>query len=166
MDGTPVTKVELRRASLVEICQADEVVRSCAFFQTLTPAECGRLVSASVALRFPDRAPVYRQGDDGQSMFLVLRGEVRLVCSGAGTQSVEFEVARKGDTFGEAELVGSSTVRSYSALAVGDVDVVQLPPAALMEVGRGNSRLVALVREIHDRRRATTQEMTAFLSRW
>jgi CRP-like cAMP-binding protein len=168
MIGTPVTKVELRRATLAEICRADEQLRRCELFQALSRQECERLIGASVALRFPDRAPVYRQGDGGQSMFLVLRGEVRLVSEGggAGAQSVEFAVARKGDTFGEAELVGASTVRSCSALAVGEVDVMELPPAPLMEVGRANARLVSLVQEVHGRRRAASQELTAFLSRW
>jgi len=42
---------------------------------------------------------VFREGDEGQSVFLVLRGEVRL-SSAAGTWCSR--VAHKGELFGEA----------------------------------------------------------------
>jgi CRP-like cAMP-binding protein len=148
---------------LLEICHADELIRTCALLKALEAAEAERLLGGSVALRFQNSAAVYREGDDGQSAFLVLRGEVRL-SSGGG--SVVFAVARKGEMFGEAELVTHQKVRGSSATAAGDADVVDLPAPLLMEVGRGNRRLVDLVQQLHLGRHAATQEISDFINRW
>ncbi len=158
----PVTRVELRRATLVEIVQSDELLRSCALLRSLSAGEAGRLLGGSVARRFPGGAAVYREGDEGQSMFLVLRGDVAL-STGA---NVVFATARKGDLFGEGELVTQRTFRASSAVAVGDADVVELPPPLLQEVGLANPRLVALVQQLHLGRHAATQEIADFINRW
>lgn len=158
-----MTRVELRRATLLEICHADELVRTCALVKALEAGEAERLLGSSVALRFQGGAAVFREGDDGQSAFLVLRGEVRL-SSGGG--SVVFAVARKGELFGEAELVTQRKVRGSSATASGDADVVELPAPLLMEVGRGNRRLVELIQQLYLGRHAATQEIADFINRW
>lgn len=157
-----MTRVELRRATLVEICQSDELIRTCALLRSLGAQEAEQLLAASVARRFLAGAAIYREGDEGQAMFLVLRGDV-LLSSGA---NVVFAMAHKGDLFGEAELVTQRPSRASSATASGDVDVVELPPASLKEVGRGNPRLVALVQQLHVGRHAATQEIADFINRW
>src|SRR5256885_605289 len=73
-----VARVELRRASLVEICHADEALRSCPLLGSLAPEEEERLLGGSVARRYAGGAAVYREGDEGCAAFLVLRGEVSL----------------------------------------------------------------------------------------
>jgi len=49
--------------------------------------------------------------------------------------------------------------RGSSATASGDADVVELPAPLLMEVGRGNRRLVELVQQLYLGRHAATQEI-------
>ncbi|HYV46910.1 MAG TPA: cyclic nucleotide-binding domain-containing protein [Myxococcaceae bacterium] len=158
----PVTRVELRRASLVEICRADEVIRSCALLRSLAPAEAERLLGGSVARRYQDGAAVYREGDEGCAAHFVLRGEVRL----SSGRNVVFAVARKGDVFGEAELVTQKPARASTATAAGDADVVELPAPLLMEVGRGNPQLVELIRQLHFGRHSATREIAEFINRW
>jgi len=142
----PVTRVGLRRATVVEVCRSDEQLRDCALLSALAPGEVDRLLGGAVARRYPEGAAVYREGDDGQDVFLVLRGEVRL---SAGSESVMFAVARKGEVFGEEELVTSRKARASSAVVSGDADVAELPVALLKEVGRANS-----------------EELAEFLDRW
>lgn len=162
-EAVPVTRVELRRATLAEIFLSDELLRTCPLMRSLGPEEAERLLAGSVARRFPAGAAIYREGDPGQAAFLVLRGDVRLSSEGG---HVVFATAHKGDLFGEAELVTQCPARASSATAAGDVDVVELPPPLLMELGRGNPRLVTLVRETHLGRHAATQEIADFINRW
>jgi CRP-like cAMP-binding protein len=157
----PVTRVELRRASLLEICHSDELLRSCALLRALAPAEAERLLGGSVARRYQDGQAVFREGGEGRSAYLVLRGEVRL-----STGNVVFAVAHKGDVFGEAELVTQPPGRVSTATAAGDADVVELPAPLLMEVGRANRRLVELIQQIHQGRHAATREIADFINRW
>jgi CRP-like cAMP-binding protein len=158
----PVTRVELRRASLLEICHADQAIRACALMRSLEPAEAERLLGGSVAKRYADGAAVYREGDEGCSAYLVLRGEVRL----SSGRNVVFAVARKGDVFGEAELVTQPPARGSTAVAAGETDVVELPAPLLMEVGRANRRLVELIQQIYQGRHAATREIADFINRW
>lgn len=158
----PVTRVELRRASLLEICNADELLRSCALLRSLEPHEAERLLGGSVAKRFTDGARVFREGDDGCPAYLVLRGEVRLSTG----RNVVFAVAHKGEVFGEAELVTQLPARASTATAAGDADVVELPAPLLMEVGRGNRRLVELIQQLYRSHHAATQEIADFIKRW
>jgi CRP-like cAMP-binding protein len=159
--AVPVTRVELRRASLLEICQSDELLRSCALLRSLERSEAERLLGASVARRYPGGAAVFREGDEGCSAYLVLRGEVRL----SSGRNVEFAVARKGELFGEAELV-TQQPRASTATAAGDADVVELPAPLLMEVGRANRRLVELIQQLYVGRHAATREIAEFINRW
>jgi CRP-like cAMP-binding protein len=147
----------------MEICHADEALRTCDLMRALAQGEAERLLGGSVARRFPKDAAVFRQGDEGWSAFLVLRGEVRLT---SGHEGVVFGVARKGDLFGESELVTQRTARGSSAITNGDADVVELPAPLLMEVGRGNRRLVDLVQQLHQSRSAATHEIAGFINRW
>jgi len=158
----PVTRVELRRASLVEICHADEVLRACPLLRSLAPEEEERLLGGSVARRYPGGAAVFREGDEGWAAYLVLRGEVRL----SSGRNVVFAVARKGDVFGEAELVTQQQARAATATAAGDADVVELPAPLLMDVGRGNRQLVELIQQLHRSRHAATREIADFINRW
>jgi len=158
----PVTRVELRRASLLEICCSDELLRSCALLRALAPEEAERLLGGSVARRYQDGQAVFREGDDGRSAYLVLRGEVSLSTG----RNVVFAVAHKGDVFGEAELVTQPPGRVSTATATGDADVVELPAPLLMEVGRANPRLVEMIRELHTSRHAATREIADFINRW
>lgn len=162
-EAVPVTRVELRRATLAEICLSDELIRTCPLMRSLGPEEVERLLAGSVARRFPAGAAIYREGDPGQAAFLVLRGDV---CLSSGGGHVVFGMAHKGDLFGEAELVTQRQARASSATAVGDVDVVDLPSPLLMELGRGNPRLVTLVQQTHLGRNAATQEIADFINRW
>jgi len=159
----PVTRVGLRRATLVEVCRSDELLRDCALLRALAPGEADRLLGGAVARRYPEGAAVYREGDDGQDMFLVLRGEVRLSAGGGG---VMFAVAHKGEVFGEAELVSSRTVRTCSAVASGDADVAALPARLLKEVACTNAQLAELFQRLHGSRRAATEELADFINRW
>ena len=77
-----------------------------------------------------------------------------------------FAVAHKGDVFGEAELVTQQLSRASTATASGDADVVELPALLLMEVGRGNRRLVELIQQLYLGRHAATQELADFINRW
>lgn len=119
--------------------------------RSLTMEEAGRILASSVARRFRDGGAVFRQGEQGQSIYLVLKGEVRLTTGGSDGEIID--VARKGDLFGEGELCAAREARACTALASGDVDVVELPAALLKEVGRANPKLVEVVQRFYLGRR-------------
>ena len=87
------------------------------------PAELRREVAlASATAVYGSGETIVRQGDPGQSMFVIASGAVSIVLEPART-----EVARTpaGGYFGEMSLL-TGDPRTATVLAVGDVEVVEI----------------------------------------
>jgi CRP-like cAMP-binding protein len=96
-------------------------------------------------LRMRDGKLVMRQGDIGDSLFLVASGELRVFVNAPGGPK---DVARlfENTLFGEMALI-TGQPRSASVAVVGEADVIEVSRAALMQVIVG----VPSVREALDR---------------
>jgi small-conductance mechanosensitive channel/CRP-like cAMP-binding protein len=87
------------------------------------PAEARtQIASAARMAVYGSGETIVRQGDDGQSMFVVIEGEVRVVL-----EPKRAEVARiqRGGYFGEMSLL-TGDPRTATVLAAGDVTVVEI----------------------------------------
>ena len=163
-DLTPVTRVELKRADIGELVMGDDLLRTAPVVKAMGE-RAREVIKLGVGRRYPDKVPVFKQADAGDSLFLVLRGEARLFAA-SGQDTVEVGAAVKGEVFGEDEILGSGGARSLSAIAAGDLDVVELPRQALVDCGRERPALWKVLRELLERRRAARDEIAAFLNRW
>ena len=75
---TPVARVELRRASVLDVVASDDVLRACALLRSLSREVQQALLEQGTPRRFADQAGVFQQGEAGSGLFLVLKGEARL----------------------------------------------------------------------------------------
>jgi cAMP-dependent protein kinase regulator len=110
-----------------------------------------RLVERALVHRLPHGALVLREGDAGQSIFLVAAGQVRV--SHLDRQGRPQEIGRlhEGALFGEMALV-SAQPRNASVEVVGAADLIELRREALQEVaGQTASMAAALDRFTRDR---------------
>lgn len=162
--GAPVLKLTLKRADSCELVRTDEVLKACAFVKALGP-KADAVLTIGVARRYPDRAVLFQQGGGGSSLFFVLRGEVRLSAR-KGADMVELGAARRGEVFGEGEVLTGEQVRTTSAVAQGDLDAVEIPREALLENGSLMRGLAELLRPIEEARLKSLSEMTDFMDRW
>jgi small-conductance mechanosensitive channel len=91
-------------------------------FAPLSPEIRNEIAAACSLTSYGNGEAIVRQGEPGQSMFIVADGEVRVVLEPAGE-----EVARtpRGGYFGEMSLL-TGEPRSATVLAVGDVSVIEL----------------------------------------
>jgi small-conductance mechanosensitive channel/CRP-like cAMP-binding protein len=89
---------------------------------TLPPEARTQLALGAPMAVYGSGETIVRQGDEGQSMFVVLDGEVRVVL-----EPKRSEVARiqRGGYFGEMSLL-TGEPRSATVLAAGDVTVVEI----------------------------------------
>lgn len=162
-EATPVVRVGLRRLQAAELVASDEELRGCPFIRSIPDPARGRLLDRAVARRFPARATVFAQGDGAGPVLLVLRGEARLVCR-SGSDAFEFAGAGKGQVFGEAELGGGQ--RAYSAVASGELDVLELAREDVAAVLGEAPALRDYVAELCRERKAALDGMSEFLGRW
>jgi CRP-like cAMP-binding protein len=71
-----------------------------------------------------------RQGDAGDSMYIVISGQVAINYAGRDGKEMQVAVVSPGDFFGEASLLTGET-RNSSAVALSRVDCYELQKAGL-----------------------------------
>ena len=141
------------------------LLRSCGLVRALGVLNLKTMLARATGRRFRDGAPVFQRQEPGNSLFLVMRGEVRLL-SREGGESVEPGAARKGDVFGEGGLVEGLAARESSAIAIGELDVVELDPQSLAASMAASPEVMTYLRGIRARRQSASTEMADFLKRW
>lgn len=160
--GTPLVKVELSRLSPRAVVAGSPSLLASPLLKVLGVSEW---LDKGVLRRFFDAAVLMQQGDVEQAFFVVLCGEVRLF-GRRDAESAELGVAHPGDFLGESSLLRPGEARSYSAVAHGQVDVLELSPHVFLSSGPLSESLHGLLRQAEERRTQRLDEMSDFLNRW
>ncbi len=163
-ENTPVLKVEVRRADVVQLVMDDELLRRSALVRAMAD-DAKAVLKMGTGRRYRNQATVFAQADPGASLFLVLNGEARLFARN-GADTVELGAAGKGDVFGEDGVLGESPVRTFSAVALGEVDAVELPREAIIKCGSERPALLSYLDEVRVKRQKARDELSDFLGRW
>jgi CRP-like cAMP-binding protein len=161
---TPVVKVELKRADAAELVKQDRLLAGSELARALKDSR-DAVLGQAVVRRYPDRMVVFQQNDSGDSLFLVLEGEVRLM-GRKQADGVELGMASKGQLLGEGEALEGAALRSTSAVAHGVADLAEIPRTALLTEGRLPPAVRACLERVRQERASKLDEMTAFLDRW
>jgi CRP/FNR family transcriptional regulator len=91
-------------------------------FGGLTVAEAAEFFEVAVEDSIGKGATLFREGDDGDSLLVVLEGEVQVTRKG-----VELSRLGKHSVLGEMSLVSEGEVRSATVTALTDVKVLRVP---------------------------------------
>ena len=166
-DGTsaPVIKVGLKRINLDERVFGDDELRGCALVKLLGEERTRALLAKSQGRRFADRARIFLEGDPSDALVFLLKGEARLWMK-SGKDAADIATLRKGDLMGEREALGDSHHRTFSAEAVGDVELVEFPRAVLSGFLQKAPAFERHLRDLAKAREAAGAEMSDFLNRW
>jgi CRP-like cAMP-binding protein len=103
-----------------------EALRGAALFRVLTEAELDAVLARAVNRRFDRGETILRRGDPGNSMMVVLQGQVRLVIESAEGQEVSIGVLGQGEVLGEMALLDGGT-RSADAVGASDGVLMVIP---------------------------------------
>ncbi len=103
-----------------------EALRGAAIFRVLTEAELDAVLARAVNRRFDRGEVILRRGDPGNSMMVVLQGQVRLAIESAEGQEVTIGVLGPGEVLGEMALLDGGT-RSADAIGAGDGVLMVIP---------------------------------------
>jgi CRP-like cAMP-binding protein len=161
---TPVVRVSLKRIGASDLVLNDELLRGCPLVRSLGE-RAAELVDTGTARRFDHQAHVFSEGEQGDSLYLVLKGEARLVRR-RDQDTLEVGVARKGDVLGEAGLVEQQRMRAFSAIAQGQLDVLELSSELVRQRLPGAPGLIEHLRSIHRQRNKAMDELADFINRW
>jgi small-conductance mechanosensitive channel/CRP-like cAMP-binding protein len=118
---SPETAAERRVSSLRRIGMLD----------ALSPQQLVRLAEENVERVYAAGEPVIRQGDPGDSLFVIMSGCVEVMVLQAGAPAVRVATLKDGDYFGEMSLM-TGAARSATVAAVVET--------RLLEVGKESFR--------------------------
>jgi CRP/FNR family transcriptional regulator, cyclic AMP receptor protein len=97
----------------------ERLLRGSFIFRELSPELLARLAGLSHVLRVPRGAMLFQQGDEGDSLYAVMEGLVRITVSGQGGREFIIGLFEAGDVFGEIALL-DGLPRTASASAEDD----------------------------------------------
>jgi len=96
-------------------------------FHKLTALDWQQLFSAGQARIYSDGETICREGEDGDSLYFVAEGEVRVLARTRSGAGAPYELARltTGSVFGEMSFVDKAKI-SATVMAEGQAEIVQL----------------------------------------
>jgi CRP-like cAMP-binding protein len=159
----PLVKVALQRSDVGELLKGDPELFAAPMVKALLMVP--EALKTAVLRRFQPAAVLWSQGDEGQSLMLVLKGSVQLL-SRRDTESAELAVVNKGDVLGESEVLSGRTRRGASVLSMNTVEVLELPRETLLSFGALPKPLAKELERVQAGRARALDDMSDFLNRW
>lgn len=135
---------------------AARAIAASPLFRTLPPERVELIARALLTGRFRKGQLIFQQGDDGDAMYLVESGLVKISAESADGQEAILTEIRPGETFGELALLDGAP-RSATATALADTVTLRLPRQAFDELLETDSTFPRRIMEslAHELRRAT-----------
>jgi CRP/FNR family cyclic AMP-dependent transcriptional regulator len=135
-----------------------KALKSVPDFDSLDERALLQVVGASMNLAFSEGSVVFEQGTPGESLCVVLSGEVRIF-GRDGEREVEVARLGPGESFGELSLM-LRTTHSKTAQAVIDTELLVIPGESFEHVLATNEELAAKFRRRLEERRTLEGQVT------
>jgi len=94
------------------------VLAESTLFKAVPPAELEALAPDATSRTFKKGNYIFRQGDVGNALYVVRRGQVKISRMGRGGEEAVFAVLMAGDSFGEIALLSGDAERTADAQAM------------------------------------------------
>ena len=133
-----------------------ERLHTVSIFAPLSDDEIERLAAASAARVYAPGEMIVRMGQEGNSMFVIIRGSVRVQVPGKVDQKVINDLS-ENDFFGEMSLL-TGEPRSANVVAVEETEVLQIKSEGFKPILESNPALVESICELIDERKTVLAE--------
>ena len=135
-------------------------------FRGLPDGSLERIAALATRRSYAKGAVIFAQGDEGDALFGVAAGRVRISASGAGGQEVFLNIMEPGDTFGEIAVM-DGLPRTAGATALDPTTVIIIKRADFLQLLEREPLLaIHLLKLLCERLRWTRElvEESAFLA--
>ena len=141
-----------------------ELLSKIALFESLTEEDLDNLTLRLEEVTYEEGDAVFRQGDEGSSLFIVEDGAIE-IAYGEGKTRVILATLFNGQYFGELSLFDGSP-RSATALALKHSELVRLDRSDLVDfVNKNPAAALRIIAEMGERLRQTNELMSRRVSR-
>jgi CRP/FNR family cyclic AMP-dependent transcriptional regulator len=128
-------------------------MRLVSLFAHLTDPELARIAAVSRPRSYPRQSVILFESDPGDALYVVLRGEVKVVLTGEDGREVILSILKDGDFFGEMSLIDDRP-RSATVVATVDSELLVLRRDDFQACLEENPRIAfGLLRELSHRLR-------------
>jgi small-conductance mechanosensitive channel/CRP-like cAMP-binding protein len=125
-------------------------------FAPLSDEEIERLANASTSKVYAPGEAIVRMGQEGNSMFVVVRGTVKVQIP-EKTYQKTIKTLKENDFFGEMSLL-TGEPRTANVIAFEESEVLRIDKAGLKPIFESNPVLVQTISELVEERRAALQK--------
>ena len=133
-------------------------------FSDLTPDELAYLSEKVNVLHLQAGSVIFKEGDPGDSIFIITHGEVNILSKNAKGEEVELARLKDGEFFGEFAYFSNSR-RQASAVAAVDTELLELTRDILNDVSTKHSRVNEVILKFYKQRVADKLMATSQLFR-
>lgn len=100
-------------------------LRNISMFNGLSDQELAQLDHFMEEFNYPTDTVIFKQGDEGDGMYIILQGAVKLITTNAQGKSHTLNVIAEGSVFGEMSLL-TGDCRSATAITTSNVKLLKL----------------------------------------
>jgi small-conductance mechanosensitive channel/uncharacterized protein YoxC len=155
--GSPTRTIHMAPAktetTLVDyVNTVSEKLQQIPLFAPLTEEEIERLAKASTTRVFAPGEAIVRRGQEGNSMFVIVRGSVKVQIPENDYQKT-INNLKVNDVFGEMSLL-TGQPRTATVIAEEETEVIQIKKTALRPLFEANPDLMKAICDIVEERRA------------
>jgi uncharacterized membrane protein len=141
-----------------------ELLANIPLFESLTPEDLDGLTIRLEESHYEPGEVIFRQGDDGSSLYIIEEGAVD-IAFGEGAGNIVLATLFNGQYFGELSLFDGAP-RSATATATKHTHVIRLDRKDLVEfVHKNPAASLRIIEEMGDRLRQTNELMSRQVSR-
>jgi CRP-like cAMP-binding protein len=127
-------------------------------FWSLNKEEIDQIVSASIAASYTKGQAIVKEGEEGDSIFVLINGNARVEAC-FGNRNIELATLKGGDVFGEVAFL-SGTRRTASVIAESDIKVLDISRDVLEQAIEKHPRILSCLAEYyHNRVQATLKKL-------
>ncbi|MGH2860229.1 MAG: Crp/Fnr family transcriptional regulator [Solirubrobacteraceae bacterium] len=135
------------------------LLRGVRVFAGLSEEDLAAIAEVSVSRRFEAGQDVFREGDGGDTCYIVRSGLARAVRQHSGGRSITLAHFSSGDIFGELAMFDEEP-RSATVNVIEDVEVVAIPGRDMQRLMREYPEIaVKLIAALAQRLRATNERL-------
>ncbi|MDQ6849638.1 MAG: Crp/Fnr family transcriptional regulator [Actinomycetota bacterium] len=140
----------------------EEILRRAGIFQGVDPGSVEALANDFEIIDAPRGTTLFREGEPGESLFIVVSGKVKLGRKSSDGRENLVAIMGPSDQFGELSLFDPGP-RTATATAVTDARVAVLPKAALQRWAQERPEIAMQLLRVVARRLRRTNTMLADL---
>ncbi len=140
-----------------QVSDAPGTIAKMPLFSGVPREELASLLTVVAPIKVSRGSAVVREGEPGDSLFLIVQGTLRVATRGSDGSDVELARLGAGDFFGEVALL-TRRPRTATVTAVTEAELLRLDHATVDQLRRRHPDIDASLSEFHRRRAEQTVE--------